>query len=194
MRLGLLLWLLQVATQYRQGHVWIVFTWFAFALAVAITAGVFIEIVHFIKVRAQKKIPRIPLRLALGGMVVVVLWQALGIHHASVPTFAFALQALFAAVTVSTKFFGGEVPPLFFVGAMLGNSFASPLGPAAGYGRGGWYGGGVRQRVGYAHGVVSNGGRTGRGKRVSPCGHSVRGGVLFDGPAQRLSCPTGAGR
>jgi H+/Cl- antiporter ClcA len=41
---------------------------------------------------------------------------------------AFALKLLFTAVTLSAGFLGGEVTPLFFIGAALGNVLARLLG------------------------------------------------------------------
>ncbi len=41
------------------------------------------------------------------------------------------LKILFTAMTVSSGFKGGEVTPLFFVGANLGNTLAGPLGAPA---------------------------------------------------------------
>ncbi len=40
----------------------------------------------------------------------------------------FALKLIFTAVAVGTGFFGGEVTPLFVVGATLGSAVATPLG------------------------------------------------------------------
>ena len=44
------------------------------------------------------------------------------------PAYAFALKILFTAVTLGAGFLGGEVTPLFFVGASLGNVLARQLG------------------------------------------------------------------
>ena len=53
-------------------------------------------------------------------------------RHSSTSTtlvpWAFALKLLFTAVTLAVGFPGGEVTPLFFVGACLGNALAEPLG------------------------------------------------------------------
>ena len=46
----------------------------------------------------------------------------------TLPTWAFAAKLVFTAVTLSAGFMGGEVTPLFFVGAALGNALARPLG------------------------------------------------------------------
>jgi H+/Cl- antiporter ClcA len=44
------------------------------------------------------------------------------------PSAAFALKLLFTAITLGAGFLGGEVTPLFFVGAALGNLLARVLG------------------------------------------------------------------
>ena len=44
------------------------------------------------------------------------------------PAYAFALKLLFTAVTLGAGFLGGEVTPLFFVGAALGSVLARLLG------------------------------------------------------------------
>lgn len=46
-----------------------------------------------------------------------------GAHH-----FSWIFKILFTAITLGSGFKGGEVTPLFFVGATLGNVFASALG------------------------------------------------------------------
>ena len=79
----------------------------------------------------------------LGGLVVVGLWKLVGtsdylglgvpmILRAFVdphlPVYAFALKLVFTAVTLGAGFLGGEVTPLFFVGATLGSVLARWLG------------------------------------------------------------------
>jgi H+/Cl- antiporter ClcA len=117
--------------------------WLLFGVAVAVVAVVFVELVHFLKKRLEKHLPSLPLRMALGGALVVVLWKVVGTSDylgLGVPTIerafvdptlapeAFALKLLFTALTLSAGFLGGEVTPLFFVGAALGNVLARLLG------------------------------------------------------------------
>lgn len=117
--------------------------WLAFAAAVAIATVAFIELTHFIKKRAEKHIPRLPLRMFFGGLVVVGLWKLVGtsdylglgvpmivrsFEDPNLPMQAFALKLIFTAVTLGAGFLGGEVTPLFFVGAALGNVLARLLG------------------------------------------------------------------
>lgn len=115
--------------------------WLVFALAVTLTTIVFIELTHRIKARSARL--RLPLRMALGGLAVVALWQVVGTSdylglgvpmilraftELDYPQAAFALKLVFTAVTLGAGFLGGEVTPLFFIGAALGNTLAHVLG------------------------------------------------------------------
>lgn len=117
--------------------------WLVFAAAVALVTTVFIELTHLIKRRAERHVPRLPVRMLLGGLAVVALWRLVGTSDylglgvptivrsfvdPSLPPYAFALKLLFTAVTLGAGFLGGEVTPLFFVGAALGNALARGLG------------------------------------------------------------------
>lgn len=115
-------------------------------LAMAGATVAFIELTHTLKKHLAKI--RLPLRMALGGAIVVVLWQGLGalsvgsddylglgvptivraFSDPSLPSYAFALKLLFTAITIGAGFLGGEVTPLFFVGATLGSVLARALG------------------------------------------------------------------
>jgi H+/Cl- antiporter ClcA len=50
-----------------------------------------------------------------------------------VPPWAFALKFLFTALTLGFGFKGGEVTPLFVIGALLGSALASIFGLPAPY-------------------------------------------------------------
>jgi H+/Cl- antiporter ClcA len=117
--------------------------WLVFATAVALVTTAFIELTHLIKKRGQRHLPRLPVRMFLGGLVVVGLWKLVGtsdylglglptivraFEDPSLPPYAFALKLVFTAVTLGAGFLGGEVTPLFFVGATLGNVLARLLG------------------------------------------------------------------
>jgi H+/Cl- antiporter ClcA len=117
--------------------------WMVFALAVAIVTTAFIELTHFIKKRGEQLNVRLPLRLLFGGLAVVGLWKLVGtsdylglgvpmivraFDDPSFPVYGFALKLIFTAVTLGAGFLGGEVTPLFFVGAALGNALARLLG------------------------------------------------------------------
>lgn len=117
--------------------------WFVFAATVALVSIAFIELTHLIKRRGERHVPRLPLRMFLGGLAVVALWQLVGTSDylgLGVPTIvraftdphlpaeAFALKLLFTAITLGVGFLGGEVTPLFFIGATLGNVAARVMG------------------------------------------------------------------
>ena len=117
--------------------------WAVFAVAVALVSTAFIELTHLIRRRGEAWIPRLPLRMCLGGAVVVGLWKLVGtsdylglgvptilrsFDDPSLPVAAFALKLVFTAVTLGAGFLGGEVTPLFFVGAALGNVLSRGLG------------------------------------------------------------------
>jgi H+/Cl- antiporter ClcA len=117
--------------------------WLAFAAAIAVVAVAFIELTHALKRQGERRVPWLPARMFLGGLAVVALWRLVGtsdylglglptIERAftdpALPAEAFAVKLLFTAVTLGAGFLGGEVTPLFFIGATLGNVLARTLG------------------------------------------------------------------
>ena len=82
-----------------------------------------------------------PLRPVVGGAVVALVAWGLGTtryiglgiptiiesFNTPLPAYAFALKILLTALTLGASFKGGEVTPLFFVGATLGNALALVL-------------------------------------------------------------------
>ena len=112
-------------------------------LSMAFTAIAFVELIHRAKALLQKWIPRLPVRMFAGGVVVVMMWQLVGesdylglgvptilraFHDPSLPRSAFALKIAFTVVTLGAGYLGGEVTPLFFVGATLGSVMARVTG------------------------------------------------------------------
>ncbi len=127
--------------------------WLVFGAAMAATSVVFIELTHGLKSLGERFLPRLPLRMFVGGVVVVLLATALGtqdylglgvptivraFEDPDLPAYAFAAKLVFTAVTLGAGFLGGEVTPLFFVGATLGSvlarAFGLPLELGAGIG------------------------------------------------------------
>ncbi len=116
--------------------------WLLFSLALTAATRAFIALTHFLKEQGTRRIPRLPLRMFVGGIAVVALWQLTGDDYlglgiptivrafgdAGLPISAFALKIVFTALTLGAGFLGGEVTPLFFVGAALGNVLARALG------------------------------------------------------------------
>jgi H+/Cl- antiporter ClcA len=117
--------------------------WLVFAVAVALTSVIFIELTHFLKRRGERHVKSLGLRMALGGAIVVLLWKVVGtseylglgvptivrsFHDPNLAVYTFALKLLFTAITLGAGFLGGEVTPLFFIGAALGSVVADALG------------------------------------------------------------------
>jgi H+/Cl- antiporter ClcA len=117
--------------------------WIVFGVAVALVAIAFVELTHRLKRLLERRVRWLALRMLLGGALLVVLWKLVGTSRylglgvptivqafsdPSLPWAAFALKLLFTAVTLSAGFLGGEVTPLFFVGATLGALLSHLLG------------------------------------------------------------------
>jgi H+/Cl- antiporter ClcA len=117
--------------------------WLLFAIAMAATTTAFIDLTHFLKSLGQRRNVRLPIRMCIGGALVVVLWKVTGtsdylglgisgiaraFQDTNLPVYAFAAKLVFTAVTLGAGFLGGEVTPLFFIGASLGNVLARLLG------------------------------------------------------------------
>jgi len=117
--------------------------WVLFAGLVALTTIAFIEFLHLVKKHATRLLPRLPLRMAAGGVAIVLLWKLSGtseflglgvptilraFHDPNLASYTFIAKLVATAVTLGAGFQGGEVTPLFFVGAALGNLCAPLLG------------------------------------------------------------------
>lgn len=117
--------------------------WLVFAALLSLATRAFIGLTHLLKKHAKLRIPRLPFRMLAGGVLVVVLWRMVGssdylglglptilrsFTDPTLPPYAFALKIVFTAVTLGAGFLGGEVTPLFFVGAALGNVLSRLLG------------------------------------------------------------------
>jgi len=117
--------------------------WLIFAAAVALASAAFIELTHALKKLGERALPRLGVRMLVGGALLVLGWQLIGTSDylglgvptilraftdPSLPHHAFAAKLGFTALTLGAGFLGGEVTPLFFIGAALGNALASLLG------------------------------------------------------------------
>ena len=122
------------------------------ALFFGLASSLFVELTHVLNGTFKQLISRPWLRPMVGGCVVILLvWGVgnrdyLGIGEHSDPHdlatvtiqscflvggagwFSWWWKLLFTAVTVSSGFKGGEVTPLFFIGAALGNVLGQLLG------------------------------------------------------------------
>jgi H+/Cl- antiporter ClcA len=98
---------------------------------------------HWVKRAFARWVAWPPARPLIGGVLVIALTLAVGnrlynglseglaeaaLVGAEVPTWAFAAKLLFTVVTLGSGFVGGEVTPLFVIGATLGATLAAPLG------------------------------------------------------------------
>lgn len=110
-------------------------------LAFGLASALFAELVFGLKHAFTRLVSWSPLRPAIGGVLVILLTLAVGTRDylgLSLPLIAdsyagevvlgaFALKLLFTAVTLGAGFQGGEVTPLFVIGATLGATMAELL-------------------------------------------------------------------
>ncbi len=112
-------------------------------IAFGLTSIGFIELTEGIKHSMSRITQWKPLYPVIGGVVVIGLTWLVGTHDylglslplladsllgAEVLPWAFALKLLFTAITLGTGYLGGEVTPLFVIGATLGAALAGLLG------------------------------------------------------------------
>jgi H+/Cl- antiporter ClcA len=111
-------------------------------LAFGLAGAVFVELTHAIKQLMFRRFGYPPLHPMIGGAAVLGLALIFGQEYLglSIPLIGrslageqfgfdvFALKILFTAVTLGCIFPGGEVTPLFVIGATLGSALAEPLG------------------------------------------------------------------
>lgn len=117
-----------------------------------ICAATFSKVIHRAGRIFKTKIAYPPLRPVAGGIIVMSgVWalgttQYIGLGIPTIvssfgqplPAYDFLLKMIFTIITLSAGFKGGEVTPLFFIGATLGNALAYfiplPVGLLAGMG------------------------------------------------------------
>jgi H+/Cl- antiporter ClcA len=115
-------------------------------------ASLFCKSMHTCSTFYKTAIKFPPLRAFVGGVVVVFLiwilattkFIGLGVptivdsFSRQLPMYDFLLKLIFTVLTISAGFKGGEVTPLFFIGALLGNALSYilplPIGFLAGMG------------------------------------------------------------
>lgn len=110
-------------------------------VAFGLAARLFVGVSHAVTRTVKARIAWAPARPALGGIVVAVAIAIAGTRYAGpgiavisesflhpVLAWDFLLKLLLTALTVGVGFKGGEVTPLFMVGASLGNVLAPVLG------------------------------------------------------------------
>lgn len=119
-------------------------------VAAGLVAALFAETTHGLQAIFARVIPYAPLRPFVGGMLLIGLVYAVGTREylglgvwspnpddMTISTFfsagvgeemAWLWKFIFTALTLSCGFKGGEVTPLFFIGAALGCSLSGPTG------------------------------------------------------------------
>lgn len=121
-------------------------------IAFGICAATFSKIIHWAGSVFKSTIKYPPFRPVIGGTIVVIAVFAmgttryiglgiptiLGSFETQLPLYDFALKMIFTIITLSAGFKGGEVTPLFFIGATLGSALSLfiplPFGLLAGMG------------------------------------------------------------
>lgn len=121
-------------------------------IAFGVCAAAFSKIIHWAGSVFKSKIKYPPLRPVAGGVIIALTVFAMGTtryiglgvpvivesFEKQLPLYDFALKMIFTIVTLSAGFKGGEVTPLFFIGATLGSALSLfiplPFGLLAGMG------------------------------------------------------------
>lgn len=121
-------------------------------IAFGVCAAAFSKIIHWAGSVFKSKIKYPPLRPVAGGIIIALAVFAMGTpryiglgvpvivesFEKQLPLYDFALKMIFTIVTLSAGFKGGEVTPLFFIGATLGSALSLfiplPFGLLAGMG------------------------------------------------------------
>lgn len=121
----------------------------AWTLVAVVVAGVvfgltgrgFAGVAHLLSAATKRWLPYAPLRPLAGGVVMVLAVWATGTHRyiglgdlvindalrQPVPPWDFLAKGVTTVLSLGTGFKGGEVTPLFFIGATLGNALAPLL-------------------------------------------------------------------
>ena len=103
-----------------------------------ICAATFSKVIHFVTSLFKSKISYAPLRPVIGGIIVALSVWAIGTtkyiglgvptivesFENQLPVYDFALKMGLTILTLAAGFKGGEVTPLFFIGATLGNALS----------------------------------------------------------------------
>ena len=127
-----------------------------------LVSKLFAELTHFLKKVFASKIENTSIKSFIGGIIIIILTllinnrMYLGLSlellkesfENPVIPYAFIMKLLFTSITLATGFQGGEVTPLFVIGATLGNFiapiFGLPISFLAGLGMIGVFCGGTK--------------------------------------------------
>lgn len=111
------------------------------SIVFGIVSSLFSQWTHALKKGFQALFKHPPLKSAVGGFIIILLVYCVGSRDylglglpligdsftGTVPPFAFLLKLIFTSITLGAGFQGGEVTPLFAIGATLGNTLAGIL-------------------------------------------------------------------
>ena len=112
-------------------------------VAIGLLGIVFIEGQHFLATLGANYAASWKLRPIIGGVVILVLTLILGTNSfnglglpliadalsgSAIPLWTFAIKLAFTVITLGSGLKGGEVTPLFCIGALFGNAFATVTG------------------------------------------------------------------
>lgn len=119
------------------------------AVAFGLASYLFTNMITEIKVAAAKVFKRKWMIPALGGLIIIALTQLLGkpdylslgvdpeypaavtlqsaFHLGGADSWSWLWKTIYTSVTIGTGFKGGEVTPLFYIGATLGNTLSALL-------------------------------------------------------------------
>ena len=120
------------------------FSALAAGIAFGVTALLFARTTHAISGLFKRYISYPPLRPFVGGAIVALTVFGIGLPHTQryiglgiptivaafahhLPPYDFAAKFAFTTVTLGAGFKGGEVTPLFYIGATLGNALSNIL-------------------------------------------------------------------
>lgn len=109
------------------------------AVLFGLAAMLFSRATHFIAAQSRRYISYPPLRPLIGGAVIILSVYVLGTYRflglgvpaivesftVQVPWYDSIAKLLYTVVTLGTGFKGGEVTPLFYIGATLGSALSS---------------------------------------------------------------------
>jgi H+/Cl- antiporter ClcA/PII-like signaling protein len=129
---------------------WLLLKVVAASVAFGLASTAFAELSHRLSAIFKRLIPYGPLRPVAGGVMVIGLCFLVGtsdylglgvsspdpkavtivslLRSSDIHYWSWLWKIIFTAVTLSSGFKGGEVTPLFFIGAALGNALAGLLG------------------------------------------------------------------
>ncbi|MDH2605442.1 chloride channel protein [Acinetobacter baumannii] len=130
-----------VISEFPAIHFGTLMSLIAAGLIFGLVARFFIAAIHFASDVFYKYVRFLPLRTMVGGIVIMLLtlftahqqYNGLGTDkiissfYVPIELYDFFNKTIFTAITLGSGFKGGEITPLFYVGATLGNALGAVL-------------------------------------------------------------------